>query len=101
MVLKVISWHNKFMNKTFEKQEILNELYNLVLDRNIRDWERQCLLHTKVQLENQGRLADELSKLEATLRPLPLRYNLTPKVADFYQKISSNNLFGRGVGGIL
>jgi hypothetical protein len=32
---------------------------------------------------------------------LALRYNLTPKVADFYQKISSNNLFGRGVGGIL
>lgn len=45
------------MNKTFEKEEILNELYNLILDRNIRDWERQCLLHTKVQLENQGQLA--------------------------------------------
>ncbi|MFK5243007.1 bacteriocin immunity protein, partial [Lactococcus lactis] len=49
------------MNKTFEKEEILNELYNLILDRNIRDWERQCLLHTKVQLENQGQLADELA----------------------------------------
>ena len=54
------------MNKTFEKEEILNELYNLILDRNIRDWERQCLLHTKVQLENQGQLADELAKLEVT-----------------------------------
>lgn len=74
------------MNKTFEKEEILNELYNLILDRNIRDWERQCLLHTKVQLENQGQLADELAKLEVTLRPLALRYNLTPKVAEFYQK---------------
>ncbi len=74
------------MNKTFEKEEILNELYNLILDRNIRDWERQCLLHTKVQLENQGQLADELAKLEVTLRPLALRYNLTPKVAGFYQK---------------
>ena len=77
------------MNKTFEKEEILNELYNLILDRNIRDWERQCLLHTKVQLENQGQLADAL------------RYNLTPKVAGFYQKISNSKLFGRGVGGII
>ena len=86
------------MNKTFEKEEILNELYNLILDRNIRDWERQCLLHTKVQLENQGQLADELA---VTLRPLALRYNLTPKVAGFYQKISNSKLFGRGVGGII
>ncbi|GAA3256699.1 hypothetical protein LMG8520_0595 [Lactococcus lactis subsp. lactis] len=89
------------MNKTFEKEEILNELYNLILDRNIRDWERQCLLHTKVQLENQGQLADELAKLEVTLRPLALRYNLTPKVAEFYQKITNSKLFGRGVGGII
>jgi hypothetical protein len=74
------------MNKTFEKEEILNELYNLILDRNIRDWERQCLLHTKVQLENQGQLADELAKLEVTLRPLALRYNLTPKVAEILSK---------------
>jgi hypothetical protein len=79
------------MNKTFEKEEILNELYNLILDRNIRDWERQCLLHTKVQLENQGQLADELAKLEVTLRPLALRYNLTPKVAEFYQKFPTAN----------
>ena len=89
------------MNKTFDKQEILNEIYNLVLDRNIREWERQCLLHTKVQLENQGQLTVELAKLEAILRPLALRYNLTPKVAEFYQKISNAKLFGRGVGSIL
>ncbi|KST85699.1 hypothetical protein KF7_0927 [Lactococcus lactis subsp. lactis] len=36
-----------------------------------------------------------------TLRPLALRYNLTPKVAEFYQKISNSKLFGRGVGGII
>ncbi|MDM5145721.1 hypothetical protein ICE98_02855 [Lactococcus lactis] len=79
------------MNKTFEKEEILNELYNLILDRNIRDWERQCLLHTKVQLENQGQLADELAKLEATLSPWHYAIILHQRSLNFIKKFPTAN----------
>ncbi|AYG00003.1 bacteriocin immunity protein [Lactococcus allomyrinae] len=88
------------MEKNAEKQELLNELYNLILDKHIRDWERKQLIDMKNNLVNQERFTDELSRLEISLRPLALRHNLTPKMTDFYEKITSSKLFGRGVGGI-
>ncbi|WP_252899108.1 hypothetical protein [Lactococcus fujiensis] len=35
------------------------------------------------------------------MRPLALRYNLTPKVTTFYQQIARDGLFAPGVGKIL
>lgn len=89
------------MNREEEKLEVLNELYNLILSKHIREWERKLILDTKNRIENQASLSSELSRLEAELRPLALRRNLTPQVAAFYQKMTSEKLFGRGVGGIL
>nr|WP_255471395.1 MULTISPECIES: bacteriocin immunity protein [unclassified Lactococcus] len=31
----------------WDKTELLNELYNLILSKHIRTFERQCLLETK------------------------------------------------------
>ena len=71
------------------EQNFLNEIYNLVLDRDIREWERQALLKAKQELETGKREKQVLNDLEAHLRPLALRQNLTPKVSKFYQSISN------------
>lgn len=86
------------MKKPLDKTEVLNEMYNLVLTKHIREWERTLILETKNRIESGGDLANELSKLEVQLRPLAIRYTLTPMVTEFYNKISSSSLFGPGVG---
>ncbi|WP_213495441.1 bacteriocin immunity protein [Lactococcus formosensis] len=86
------------MNKSLNQVEILNEMYNLVLSKHIREWERTLILEAKNRIESQENLEDALVQLEAQLRPLALRYNLTPMTSEFYNKISNSSLFGRGVG---
>lgn len=77
---------------------VLNRIYNLILDIHIRDWERHLLIETKNRIESGGQMQTELSQLEWELRPLALRQNLTPKMADFYREITNSKLFGRGPG---
>lgn len=71
-------------------EETLNDLYNLILNPATREWERSALLSTKKYLEDGATIDDQLSKLEAKLRPLALRNNLTPDVTDFYNSITGN-----------
>lgn len=71
-------------------EETLNNLYNLILNPGTRDWERSALSLTKNALEDGENFEDHLSKLEAKLRPLALRNNLTPDVTDFYNSITGN-----------
>lgn len=68
----------------------LATLYNLILNPGTRDWERSLLLMAKNALENGANLDTQLSQLEADLRPLALRNNLTPDVTDFYHKITDH-----------
>ena len=88
----------------------LSEIYNLILHPGTRQWEREQLVQAKNTLETQlatkqkagkhekessNSLEDQqtrrvLEKLEASLRPLALRNNLTPNVAEFYQTISQS-----------
>lgn len=70
-------------------EEILNDLYNLILNPGTREWERSLLLSAKNALEDGANFDTQLSKLEADLRPLALRNNLTPDVTDFYNKITN------------
>ncbi|MDT2613648.1 peptide-methionine (S)-S-oxide reductase MsrA [Enterococcus dongliensis] len=72
-------------------QELQKRLYNLLLNPHIRDWERHLLKTTKDSL-NERNLNEQLTKLEAELRPLALRNNLTPDVADFYQELTGNQV---------
>lgn len=72
-------------------QELQKRLYNLLLNPHIRDWERHLLKTTKDSL-NERNLNEQLTKLEAELRPLALRNNLTPDVAEFYQELTGNQV---------
>lgn len=73
------------------QEETLNLLYNLMLNPATREWERSVLSSTKNALEDGKSFDDQLSKLEAELRPLALRNNLTPDVTDFYNNITGND----------
>ena len=73
------------------QEETLNLLYNLMLNPATREWERTVISSTKNALENGKNFDDQLSKLEAELRPLALRNNLTPDVTDFYNNITDND----------
>ena len=70
-----------------DQEEVLGELYNLLLNKGTREWERGQLNTTKEAVESGGKLKEQLAILEAQLRPLASRNNLTPDVADFYLKI--------------
>lgn len=69
--------------------EAIATLYNLILNKATRTWEREQLMTTKKALEQENDLAVELAKLEAVLRPLAVRDNLTPDVADFYAQLTN------------
>lgn len=58
------------------------------MDPKTREWERYLLTTTKNALDDNGNFKEQLAKLEAELRPLALRNNLTPDVTDFYQEIT-------------
>ncbi|QFG47574.1 peptide-methionine (S)-S-oxide reductase MsrA [Lapidilactobacillus dextrinicus] len=69
--------------------EVITTLYNLILNKATRTWEREQLMTTKKALEQENDLAVESAKLEAVLRPLAVRHNLTPDVADFYAQLTN------------
>lgn len=83
-----------FLREIFKMQlnreETLNTLYNLTLNPATREWERSRLSSAKAALEDGKNLGKQLAKLEGDLRPLALRNNLTPDVADFYNKMTNN-----------
>jgi len=68
------------------QEEVLQKIYNLILNPNTREWERYLLTTTKNALDDQTNFKEQLAKLEAELRPLALRNNLTPDMTDFYQE---------------
>lgn len=68
-------------------EDLLRELYNLIINPATRDWERHLLVQAK---DNRQQLSPtgQLKQLEADLRPLAIRDNLTPDVMDFYLAIT-------------
>lgn len=73
-----------------EQAEMLATIYNLIINPHTREWERYLLTATKNAVKDPTHFSDQLAKLEAELRPLALRNNLTPDVADFYQELVGN-----------
>ncbi|WP_407857586.1 peptide-methionine (S)-S-oxide reductase MsrA [Enterococcus hailinensis] len=73
-------------------EELLRDIYNLILNPSTREWERYLLMNTKDALENRGNQKEQLAKLEMELRPLATRNNLTPDVSDFYQRLIGNDV---------
>lgn len=74
------------------QEERERELYNLILNPKTRDWERSLLLAAKQRVSEEAPLKEQLWWLEAQLRPLASRNNLTPDVADFYSKITGESV---------
>ena len=72
------------------QEEVLEKIYNLILNPNTREWERYLLTTAKDGLEADASFKDQVAKLEADLRPLALRNNLTPDVTDFYQELTGD-----------
>ncbi|HAA9661102.1 TPA_asm: peptide-methionine (S)-S-oxide reductase [Listeria monocytogenes] len=70
--------------------DVLNDIYNLILNPVTRDFERDQILKAKAKIEAGSNFNSELASLEAKLRSLALRNNLTPDVTDFYLKITSD-----------
>ena len=80
------------MNKKTE--EILNKVYNLILDPEIRQNERDILLHYKTRLENtknEQRVVMELSEAlrQQAVSGIHSQKSLNPKVATFYKEIAT------------
>ncbi|MEO1768545.1 peptide-methionine (S)-S-oxide reductase MsrA [Candidatus Enterococcus ferrettii] len=69
------------------QENTMTEIYNLILNSKTRDWERSLLLEAKDAIETGANYNETIAKLEAALRPLASRNNLTPDVTDFYQKL--------------
>lgn len=66
-----------------EQMEI--DLYNIILNRNTREWERTQFEEAKEDLAKMS-IKQVIEKLEVNLRPLALRDNLTPDAMDFLFK---------------
>ncbi len=71
-----------------DEEEVIATIYNLILNPNTREWERTLLRQTKERLGEKASVKQEVEKLEADLRPLAIRRNLTPDVMDFYAEIT-------------
>lgn len=76
------------------QEEVLEKIYNLILNPNTREWERYLLTTAKDGLEADASFKEQVAKLEADLRPLALRNNLTPDMTDFYQELTGEDSIG-------
>lgn len=63
----------------------LAKLTNLLLAPGTRTFEREQLLRAKQQVEAGQTVGASWDQLKASLRPLAIRDNLTPDLADFYR----------------
>lgn len=73
-------------------EEILPEIYNLILAKGTREWERTQLMLAKDALEQAENPYEAMEKLKVAFRPLALRHNLTPDVMDFYLKMTGESV---------
>ncbi|GKT04166.1 peptide-methionine (S)-S-oxide reductase MsrA [Furfurilactobacillus entadae] len=72
------------------EQDQINTLAKLILNPGTRAWEREQLVTTKQQIENGANVKASLATLESKLRPLAVRDNLTPDLADYYAELIHN-----------
>ncbi|HJE96071.1 MAG TPA: peptide-methionine (S)-S-oxide reductase MsrA [Ligilactobacillus acidipiscis] len=74
------------MNKT----ETLQNLQALLNNTATHEWEKQLLEQTRKKIQAGQEIKTSLEQLEFNLRPLALRNNLTPAVADFYLQLKGD-----------
>lgn len=86
------------MKKTEEINQIIVELYDLILNKEVKERERVSLIEAKNKLEKQEYFPRVMKDLEYQLRPLAIKSQLTPPVAAFYLKISTIGRFEQELG---
>ena len=80
------------------KEDLLNDVYNLVLSVDIKEEERQVLLKFKNTVENGKDFDKAVVSLASDLRQIGIaniakKEKMSSSVNDFYKKISSHGLF--------
>lgn len=95
------------------EQDIINRLYNLILDTSLTDEERSLLIYFKNQViigKNEPAVIRGLSEQirQLAVKNISDQKTLSPNMADFYQKIATyghhNHNLARGLmalGGLL
>lgn len=83
-------------NPKINEEKILNDIYNLVLDPNTLEQERNILLSCKKDIEKGVYLLTCIAQLVAELRPLAIKRNLSTNVSKFFVEVSTKE-FGRGL----
>ncbi|WP_349516148.1 bacteriocin immunity protein [Leuconostoc suionicum] len=93
---------NKEKRKEKENQ-LLSDVYDLILDTETYDNERTILLEFKTAVENGKDFEDRLMVLSNSLRELAVeklnkRETLSKKVSQFYMGISNTGLLKKNLG---
>ena len=72
------------------QQQIIQRLNDAISNYATTDWERQQLQNAAAGINDGKRITSVLDQLHGQLRPLDLRNNLTPDVADLYRLIEGD-----------
>jgi hypothetical protein len=83
-------------------EEILNKVYNLILDTDIHKNERDILLHYKTRLENTKNEQRVIMELAEALRQQAVsgihsHKSMSPKVATFYKEIATYGQLSKNI----
>lgn len=82
------------MEENITKAEIINEVYDFILDSNITEEERKVFINFKNNMGVKDDFSNSLMDLSCDLRQIALKnipkhVSLTPKVSEFYKKIAN------------
>ena len=75
------------MSSFKNRDDMLEQIYNLVLDSAISATEREILLEAKKQLENNSDYLQVVSNLKINLSSLALQFKLNKKTLEFFSEL--------------
>lgn len=84
--------------------DLLDQITDLILDKNIDQVERESLIVAKVALEKKQYLPKIIADLKADLTPLAMKNSLSKPLSPFYLQLTSQKFadkyqgFGYGLG---
>lgn len=73
------------------QQEIMRRIHAAIANRATTDFERDHLQQAETDVNGGKRVASVLDQLKGDLRPLDLRNNLTPDVADIFSMLDGDD----------
>lgn len=75
------------MSPLKSRDEILEQLYNLILDSDVSDAERNIFFKAKSQIENNRDFLQVVSELKINLSSIALQFQLSKKSLSFYGEL--------------